>query len=187
MFLSEVSKSIVLNLARDAIKEFLSSGNYLEIVESDFIEDEDKKCLLEKGACFVSLYISDELRGCVGTVIASDKLYKNIIRYAIYAATEDDRFDGVSIGEVGELKIEISILTPMILIENFDDFEIGEDGLMIELGSSSGLLLPQVATKWGLSKQEFLEQLCVKAGIDKGGYKGKASKLFKFSAEIVTL
>jgi len=55
---------------------------------------------------------------------------------------------------------------------------------MIEFGASSGLLLPQVATEWGWSAEQFLDQLCVKAGLSPGKWMDKSVRIKKFQAEV---
>ena len=178
-------KAIFKKLAKDAIRVYLTSGEFLEINEDNLITYKGGDMLLDKLACFISLNVRGELRGCIGTIYAEEKLYKNIIKYAIYAATKDNRFPNIKLEEVNELDIEISILTPLEELQNIEDFILGKNGLMIEKGRKSGLLLPQVAAEWDFSKQEFLEQLCFKAGLDKFAYKDGKSKIFKFSAIIL--
>lgn len=98
MKFSSRQKDIFLSLARDAIRGFLGSGKYLQLQEDEL--DDEMQVLLEDRACFVTLYKKGKLRGCIGTTQANGKLYKNIIRYAVYAATEDDRFDSVGVAEI---------------------------------------------------------------------------------------
>lgn len=186
MVCSDNQKHILLNLARESIREFLRTGKYIKVSGDEVSDNVVENILLEKRACFVSLHDNKgNLRGCIGTIYANDQLYKNIIQYAIYAATQDNRFDSIKLDEIDQIKIEISILSPLEPLIDIDDFDIGNDGLIIEQGSNSGLLLPQVALEWGFSKQEFLEQLCMKAGLEKNAYQDSNSKLSKFSAEII--
>ena len=182
MLYSENQKHILLNLARDSIREYAIEAKTI-VLSKSFLKIH--QFLLDRRACFVTLYYKDELRGCIGTVSGECSLYENIIRYAIYAATKDDRFVPITRDELKKLQIEISVLTPKQRMLGSDDFIIGKDGLIIEKDRYSGLLLPQVAIEWGFSKREFLEQLCLKADLKCNAYKELDSVLYKFSAEIV--
>jgi len=75
---------------------------------------------------------------------------------AIAAATQDHRFNEVQANEISQLKIEISVLTPMKRIKSADEFILGKQGIYIKKGNSSGTFLPQVAAQTGWSKEEFL-------------------------------
>ena len=46
-----------------------------------------------------------------------------------------------------------------------ENIEIGKHGLLISQGSKRGLLLPQVAVEHKLSRDQFLEETCRKAGL----------------------
>ena len=100
------------------------------------------------------------------------------------AALEDPRFSSVTEQEIDDLEIEISILTPLEEVKNFDDIVIGRDGLYIMKGYNAGLLLPQVAAEYGWTVEEFLKETCHKAGLPADAYKAKDAKVFKFSAEV---
>jgi AmmeMemoRadiSam system protein A len=100
------------------------------------------------------------------------------------AALEDPRFPLVTEKELPDLEIEISVLTPLEKIKDFDDIVIGRDGLYIIKGRYRGLLLPQVAAEYGWTVEEFLEQTCRKAGLPSNAYKEKDTEIYKFSAEV---
>ncbi len=76
------------------------------------------------------------------------------------AAFRDPRFTPVRSGELSDLRIEISVLTPLQKIDSIDEIEIGKHGIVIVRGGSVGLLLPQVATEYNWDKTEFLENCC---------------------------
>jgi hypothetical protein len=75
---------------------------------------------------------------------------------AISAATQDYRFSKVQPGELSQLKIEISVLTPLKRIKSADEFILGKHGIYLKKGGASGTFLPQVATQTGWNKDEFL-------------------------------
>ncbi len=140
--------------------------------------------LKEPYGIFVTLTKHGNLRGCIGRIIGDQPLYLVCQEMAKAAALEDPRFSPVTEKELGDLDIEISILTPLEQITSFDDIVIGRHGLYIVKGYCSGLLLPQVAAEYGWSIEEFLEETCHKAGLPADAYKAKDAKVFKFSAEV---
>ena len=147
-------------------------------------EPELTEGLKAQGAAFVSLFKKGELRGCIGHIRAHGPLWESVRDMARSAALEDDRFSPVRPEEVGDLSIDISVLTPMRTISGPGDIEVGRDGLYIRKGGYTGLLLPQVASKRGWSAEHFLEQTCVKAGLPKSAWKEGDAELFAFSAEV---
>jgi len=91
---------------------------------------------------------------------------------AISAATQDYRFPVVSLNELNEIEMEISVLTPLKKISSIDEIELGRDGIYIIKGSRSGTFLPQVATDTGWNLEEFLGHCARdKAGIGWDGWK----------------
>ena len=140
--------------------------------------------LQEKRGAFVSLHSKGQLRGCIGYVHAVKPLYETIQDMAIAAAFQDPRFPPLQADELGELEIELSVLTPMREITDISEIEIGKHGLLLIQGNYSGLLLPQVATEYGWSRDEFLGHTCMKAGLPAAAWKDKNTKIFVFSADI---
>jgi AmmeMemoRadiSam system protein B/AmmeMemoRadiSam system protein A len=173
--LSDHVKQKLHRIAREAIKSALDGREFL--VEPD--EELDYK----RGA-FVTLKIDGDLRGCIGQVRARDPLHKVIADMAVAAAFDDPRFPSLSQDEYERLEYEISVLTPLERVKDFSEIEIGRDGLMIRLDMHSGLLLPQVASEYGWTVKEFLEQTCLKAGLPKESYKDKFAEVYRFSAEV---
>lgn len=178
---SEQDKKFLLNLARKAIENYLNNGTTLKIKESELPSPN----LAENRGCFVTLHTQDnQLRGCIGVIVAEAPLYKNIIDYAITAATRDPRFKPVTKDELNDLHLEISAMGPIEPIEDFNKIEIGKHGLIIKNGYNQGLLLPQVATEWDWDKKTFLENTCLKAGLPRDAYQWPETSVSYFSAEV---
>lgn len=136
--------------------------------------------LREKGAVFVTLRIGEDLRGCIGHVEAQGTLWESVRDMAAAAATRDSRFTPVRPDEVPRLRIEISVLSPMVPLGP-EQIVIGTHGLYLkQSGGSSGLLLPQVAVEWGWTAEEFLRHTYEKAGLARGA---PAVQLFGFTVE----
>jgi AmmeMemoRadiSam system protein A len=120
--------------------------------------------LREKGAAFVTLRISGELRGCIGHVEAREPLWISVRDMAEAAAVRDGRFPPLAPRELPGLEVEVSVLTPLQPLRPAD-IEVGRHGLLVRRGPRSGLLLPQVAVEWGWDAAEFLRRTCEKAGL----------------------
>jgi len=134
---------------------------------------------------FVTLTKEGALRGCIGNFEPEDPLYKVIQSVAVAAATKDARFTPVTQEELKNIEIEISTMSPQRLIRNWQDVEIGKQGVHIILGNKSGTLLPQIATDNNYDLVTFLETICwQKMGLDKQCYKDPAAKLYVYETDI---
>jgi len=140
--------------------------------------------LMEIRGAFVTLTIGGALRGCIGHVVGTEELWLSVRSNAINAAFRDPRFPPLSGPELPTVEFEISALTPLWPVANPDEIVIGRDGLVIERGHYRGLLLPQVAERYGWSPEEFLDQTCRKAGMEPGCWRSDDAKITAFSAEV---
>ncbi len=174
--LTQPEKEELLDIARESIESYLNNGSTPEFDVSDNLK--------KFGAAFVTLENAGQLRGCIGHTSAVEELYKTVSECAIQAAVQDRRFPPVKPDEMKQIHIEISVMSPMQLVDSFDEIEVGRDGLMIFKGQYRGLLLPQVATDYGWSRTEFLEQTSRKAGLDKNAYLADDAVIYKFQAVI---
>jgi uncharacterized protein (TIGR00296 family) len=164
--LTKTEGEMAVRLARTAIKECLENGRK---IQPEDLPDVFK----EKRGVFVTLNKKKErkeLRGCIGRPYPVLPLGEAIILSAINAAREDPRFYPVELNEVGDLSIEVTILTVPKRIKAKprdipEKIVIGRDGLIVSMKKSSGLLLPQVAVEHGFDSTEFLCQTCIKAGL----------------------
>lgn len=138
--------------------------------------------LLELRGAFSTLHLEGNLRGCVGYVYPVKPLYRTVAETAVAAAFNDARFPPVTAEEVARLKIEISVLSPVMPIAA-EDIEAGRHGLVVTLGSRRGLLLPQVALEFGLDARTFLEETCHKAGLPPDAWE-RGAVIEAFTAEV---
>ncbi len=134
---------------------------------------------------FVTLKVGGQLRGCLGTLQATADLAREVARAAADAASADPRFPPVAAADLGELTVDVSVLGPLEAIDPAapDAIAIGRHGLVAEQGSRRGLLLPQVATEWGWTADQFLRQTCVKAGLPPDAWQHGA-RMFRFDADV---
>jgi AmmeMemoRadiSam system protein B/AmmeMemoRadiSam system protein A len=174
--LSDADKKQLLRIARESISIYLKTR---AVPEFDVPEN-----LRQPGAAFVTLEKRGRLRGCIGHTMAIDQLYKTVATCAIQAAFADRRFHPVQTEELPQLHIEISVLTPLVEVRSLDEIEVGRHGLMIVMGNSRGLLLPQVATDYGWSRTQFLQQTCQKAGLPTDAYQSPEATIYKYEALI---
>jgi len=166
----------LLGWARQAIAAALA-GSAAALREKAGVPSER---LREPGAAFVSLHKQSQLRGCVGLPQARQPLYLTVAEAAISAARHDPRFPPVEAEELPALEIEISILSPLFSIQP-EQVVPGEHGLLVTEGFSRGLLLPQVAREHGWRREQFLEETCLKAGLERAAWK-RGVKLDAFTA-----
>ena len=137
--------------------------------------------LNEKCGAFVSLHKQGHLRGCIGHFGEDTPLHEIVAEMARAAAFEDPRFSPVSRGELDDLDIEISVLTPMRRIQSLNEFELHKHGIYIRKGYRSGTFLPQVADEVNWTKEEFVGHCSQdKAGLGWNGWRD--AELFVYEA-----
>ena len=102
------------------------------------------------------------------------------------AAAHDHRVPPVQPDELSHVTIELSILSPLELLDDPLDVEIGRHGLYVSYQSRRGVLLPQVATEYGWDKQTFLEQTCLKAGLSGNAWQQPMTQVCAFTALVLT-
>jgi len=175
MELSIEEKEILLKAARESILADFSEG---EVTKVDY--KAYPKLKMELGA-FVTLKINDQLRGCIGYIIAQKCLFETIVEAAKHSAFGDPRFSELSRDEVDEVIIEISVLSPFEPIKSYDEIEVGKHGLLLEEGGRA-VLLPQVATEQNYNRAQFLTALCHKAGLYGNYWKERMLNIKVFTA-----
>jgi AmmeMemoRadiSam system protein A len=174
--LSENDRRSLLDLARRAIADAVS-------LQKTARGNPQSGVFVEKRGVFVTLHARGRLRGCIGVIEPVEPLAESIARCAAGAALHDPRFSPVRVEELPELRIEISLLSPLepILPENI---EIGKHGLLISQGSKRGLLLPQVAVEHKLAREQFFEETCRKAGLNASAWQEPETTILGFTCEV---
>jgi AmmeMemoRadiSam system protein A len=173
---TELQKRALLEVGRRAITtQVLGTGEAVSV-------DVD---LPEASGVFVTIKRAGELRGCLGTLQCRRGLAAEVSQCAADAASEDPRFPPVAADELPGLTVEISVLGPLEEIDPLaaEAIAIGRHGLVAELGPRRGLLLPQVATEWQWTAEQFLRQTCLKAGLPGDAWKHGA-RISRFDAEV---
>ena len=178
MTLSAADKKLLLQLARESIEAHLLDKPVPE-------HGMAPRSLCESRGAFVSLHRQGRLRGCIGYLEAVKPLGETVREMAAAAAFHDPRFRPLGREELADLEVEISVLTPMQLIKDIDEIQVGVHGLYIVQGPCRGLLLPQVATEYNWDRLTFLQQTCCKAGLSSDAWKAPGAKIYIFTAEII--
>jgi AmmeMemoRadiSam system protein A len=174
--LSHAEKEKLLRMARETLAEYLKAGTIPAFLPGE-------PGLLQEVAAFVTLRRRDgELRGCIGRVEVSQPLYRTVQECVISAAVNDFRFPPVTAAELDDILVEISALSPFRPIHSPEEVQVGRHGLLIRKDARVGLLLPQVASDRNWSREEFLQAICLKAGLPSNAWRD--ADLYVFSAEV---
>jgi len=180
-FLTDQEKSTLLALARNTLKTCVTTGG------ASSMRDTDSSLiprLKEKHGVFVTLKKGDDLRGCIGHIAPHEPLFQGIIENTINAASNDWRFSPVTAGEVSDITIEISVLSPPKKIKGPGEFVVGKEGIIIRKGLANAVFLPQVAVEQKWDRNETLSHLCQKAGLPENAWKGAGMEFYVFTAEV---
>jgi AmmeMemoRadiSam system protein A len=175
-------RKILLTQARESIAADLE-GRKPVYRESPPREDSalDKPC-----GAFVTLHSVNasgrSLRGCIGRMTANLPLIETVRLMAKEAAFGDPRFPQLRREELEHCQIEISALSPMTPCADPRQIKVGVHGLYLTRGGRSGVLLPQVPIEQGWNLDEYLEYICVKAGLPPGSWEAPDAQLLTFTA-----
>ena len=180
-------KECLVKLARESIEKWVREGKELKI-DIEKLPPE----LKEKRGVFVTIHkiknSKKELRGCIGFPYAIMPLAEAVIK-AARETCEDPRFPPLSENELKEIAVEISLLSRPKKIEIDNRAKLPEKleknkGYIIKRGFNSGLFLPQV-WKELQDPEEFLANLCFKAGLPPDAWIDKNTEIYEFEAEII--
>lgn len=174
--LSEGDKRELVRLARDTIVQHVKDKT-IPAYEAG------TRRLLANGATFVTIKRRGQLRGCIGNIQPVMPLYQSVIRNAIAASSRDGRFPPVREDELGDMDIEVTVLSPLVPLDDATHIKVGTHGLYIVNGRHAGILLPQVAQENRWDRETFLRQVSLKAGMPESAW--KESRIFTFTAQIL--
>ena len=191
--LSGNARRILLELARKALeqgaREYPKRGAVLggggdficRIVESVTAGMSGDAELRRQNGVFVTLRKGGALRGCIGTFTSRQPLFKTVPEYTLQSAFFDPRFPPVAPQEVASVRIEVSVLSPLRRARP-EEVEVGKHGIYIRRAGRSGCYLPEVATDYGMSREEFLSSCCAnKAGLPPDAWRQKETEILIFT------
>jgi uncharacterized protein (TIGR00296 family) len=119
----------------------------------------------------------------VGTPGERLPLAQAVPEMTLAAALDDPRFPSV-LGVEGEIRVEISVLSPMRKLRDASGFCVNRHGAYLRVGEHSSLLLPQVAAGRGWAAEQFLEALSRKAGLGPKAWQAPEARLSVFRAQV---
>jgi AmmeMemoRadiSam system protein A len=185
--LSTDERALLLRLARSSIRESLArDGSLTATLRRATLTPG----LERKRGAFVTLKAPAEarsvrgfeLRGCIGSIGELDPLFRTVIRNAERAALHDPRFPPLTLAELAAVRIEVSALTPLTPVRDVEELVVGRDGVQLVHGGARSVFLPQVAAELGWSRDQWLAQLAIKAGLPEEAWRD--GELESFRAEV---
>ena len=174
--LSESQRQELLSLAKRTVL------SYVRTKKEPGVEAQDAR-LQANGATFVTINRNHQLRGCIGNIQPIMPLYRSVVRNAVAASSQDPRFPPMTPEELLDMEIEVTILSPLEPVNSVKDLRIGTHGIYLARDGRSSVFLPQVPVEQGWDLPTTLDQLCYKAGLPPGAWKG--AQLYRFTADIV--
>src|SRR5262249_28897120 len=154
----------LLAIARTSIADALGAGGAPAAAEEAWLR--------EMRATFVTLMKGGELRGCVGALEAQRPLGEDVAANARAAAFDDTRFRPLTLDELAQTELEVSLLSTPKTLEFEDHADLlkklrpGVDGVILEQPGEGlrGTFLPQVWEDLA-DPEQFITRLKQKAGI----------------------
>ncbi|MCJ7544209.1 MAG: AmmeMemoRadiSam system protein B [Phycisphaerae bacterium] len=181
--LSDSERKFLLDLARRTVRQAVTAGDLPKVDRSGL-----SNRLAKPTGCFVTLTQGGRLRGCIGHILPQRPLAEAVVDTARSAALDDPRFPPVTPAELGELHIEISVLTvpqglafssPQDLTRKLRP---GRDGVILKIGPRMATYLPQVWEQLP-GTEEFLSNLAQKAGCPANAWKGSGVEVQVYQVE----
>ena len=169
--LSEARRTVELAACGKTNREAIDLSAYAELQE-------------HKGTFVTLKHRGGELRGCIGTIIGREPLYRAVLRLAEESAMHDPRFPPVACQELQDLYFEISVLTHPKPVKNYQKIQLGKDGIILICSSRSSVFLPQVPVEQGWDIETTLRHLAVKAGLPHDQWRKDDCLLQVFQAEV---
>ncbi|HSR35258.1 MAG TPA: AmmeMemoRadiSam system protein A, partial [Anaerolineae bacterium] len=175
--ISPEARQELIILARRTVEQFLTTES-LPAFETDNLS------LLQPMGAYVTYEKDGELRGCLGRLEGDRPAYLNVQYAALAAALGDPRFPAVTVEELDDLTLEITLLEPMRQVDSPDEIEIGRDGVLMRVGDQDGaLFLPQVPPEQGWDLNDTLVNLCQKAGLPDDCWQRSDAHFYVFSGQ----
>jgi AmmeMemoRadiSam system protein A len=184
MRFSDMDKKAMLTVARDSICEGLKTHTLKKPNLEQYSD-----LLTKHLASFVTLEKDENLRGCIGSLQATEPLIENISKNAFNAAFKDHRFSPVIEKELSSLKISISVLSEPVEMSFeseealLNQLKVGVDGLILEEQGLRATFLPSVWQHLP-KKHEFIEHLKQKAGLPKH-YWSKSIRVHRYHTDYI--
>ena len=176
------ARAFLLRVARESLEHAVRTGSAFP--RGHFTPDAPKSTLAKMGA-FVTLNdkATGALRGCIGEILPMRPLVEAVVERAVDSALHDPRFMPVEEAELGDLRVEVSALTPPKPVASWHDIVLGRDGMTLEKNGCFAVFLPQVAPEQGWDLPTTLTYLAQKAGLPSNAWRTGAT-FETFQAEV---
>ena len=180
--LDSEAKAFLLKVAREAMEHAVHTGKAFE--KGHFLASAPQSTLENRGAfVIVKDRATGKLHGCMGEVQPTRPLVEAVAAQAVEAALNDLRFAPVTEGNLPNVAVEISVLSPLKPVESWKDIVVGRDGITIEKDGSFAVCLPQIPQYRGWDLTETLTSISRSAGLPPDAWR-EGAKLETFQAEV---
>ncbi|MFH1723617.1 MAG: AmmeMemoRadiSam system protein B [Elusimicrobiota bacterium] len=171
----------ILALARATVEAYVREK---KAPSTEALMERVKAGLKKVMGVFVTLRKHGRLRGCIGSIVGVEPLYEGVVRNAVNACAFDRRFKPVTADELGDIEVEVSVLSPLRRVEGYHRILPGWHGVVLRKGGRSAVFLPQVAMENHWDVEETLTHLARKAGLAADAWKSEA-EFHVFEAQII--
>jgi AmmeMemoRadiSam system protein A len=172
----------LLRLARSSLEQVVREGRVPEPPLGL-----PQHLLADKG-CFVTLTKGGALRGCIGHIFPEESLARAVIHNARSAALHDSRFTPVSSDELGQIEVEVSVLSVPRPLDYSSPADLlaklrpHQDGVVLTVGSRRATFLPQVWEQLPAA-ETFLDHLTAKAGLRPAAWRDPGTRIMIYHVE----
>ena len=136
----KASEDDFVKLARYSLEHFVKTHQ-----PATLPNDLPDELLNRRAGAFVSLHKDGNLRGCIGTIMATqNSLAEEILQNAISACSRDPRFSPVTVDELDDIEYSVDVLGEPERIFDVKDLDVKRYGVIVENGGRRGLLLPDL-------------------------------------------
>ena len=136
----QMSNDPYVNLARQTVELYIKEGRVPKVTD-----DLPREMLDTQAGAFVSIHKNGDLRGCIGTILATKQnLAEEIISNAVSASTKDPRFPPITREELKDLEINVDVLSEPEQISSTNELDVKRYGVIVSHGYRRGLLLPDL-------------------------------------------
>ena len=136
----KATEDAFVKLARYSLETFVKTHKPAELPK-----DLPEELMNRRAGAFVSLHKEGNLRGCIGTIMATrDNLAEEIIQNAISACSKDPRFDPVEIDELDDIEYSVDVLGEPERAFSVKELDVKRYGVIVENDGRRGLLLPDL-------------------------------------------
>ncbi|MCR5006332.1 MAG: AmmeMemoRadiSam system protein A [Clostridiales bacterium] len=131
---------VYVRLARASVEAWVRQREHIRVPK-----DLPAEMLERRAGTFVSLHKDGRLRGCIGTIVATQgNVAEEIIQNAISACSRDPRFAPVTMGELKTLEISVDVLGDLEPVASPEELDVKRYGVVVSHGRKRGLLLPNL-------------------------------------------